>query len=366
MDQIAQRIRTVAVCATIAVAVPAGAADADSPISFTDQKKKTITLDKPVERVVTIPIPAASMFMAVDGGTKRLVGMHHLSETAIKDGILQKFFPESLKIPSNIVGKGFTFVPNVEELLALNPDIVFQWAHLGDDIVKPIENAGMRVAAIRIGKEAFTIKWLEIMGAMLGKTEKTKAMIQWRHDTRAALAKRTSTIKQDQRPRVLYFMNYLSKLRVAGGRSYNNFYINLAGGKNVAGDLGMFAVVSAEQIIRWDPEVILLNGFERKLSPKHVYDNKLLADVSAVKNKRVYKMPLGGYRWDPPNQESPLTWLWLSMVLHPGKLDWPLRKEMDEKYRFIYGQGLSDDDIDGVLRMKMNGTAANYQVFSRK
>lgn len=25
----------------------------------------------------------------------------------------------------------------------------------------------------------------------------------------------------------------------------------------------------------------------------------------AVKSKRVYKVPLGGYRWDPPSQESP-------------------------------------------------------------
>jgi len=55
-------------------------------------------------------------------------------------------------------------------------------------------------------------------------------------------------------------MNYLSELRVAGGKSYNNFYIDLAGGKNVANELGMFAVVGVEQILAWDPEVILLNG----------------------------------------------------------------------------------------------------------
>lgn len=339
---------------------------AQTAISFTDQKKKTITLTKPVERVVTIPIPAASMFMAVDGGTKRLVGMHHLSKTAIKGQILQKFYPDALKIPSNIVGKGFTFIPNIEELLSHNPDIVFQWAHLGDDIIKPIENAGMKVAAIRIGKEAFTVKWLQIMGAMLGKSKKTDTMIRWRTDTKAKIAKRTSKIPQAKRPRVLYFMNYLSKLRVAGGKSYNNFYINLAGGKNVAGDLAMFAVVSAEQIIAWDPEVILLNGFERKLSPKHVYDNPLLADVSAVKNKRVYKMPLGGYRWDPPNQESPLTWMWLSMLLHPNEISWPLRQEMDKQYQYIYGNGLSDGDIDKILKVKMNGSAANYNIFTRK
>ena len=180
------------------------------------------------------------------------------------------------------------------------------------------------------------------------------------------LKAKTDGIAAEKRPRVLYFMNYLSKLRVAGGKSYNNFYINLAGGKNVADGLGMFSVVSPEQIIAWDPEVILLNGFERKLTPADVYKNPLLAGVSAVKNKRVYKMPLGGYRWDPPNQESPLTWMWLSELLHPGKVDWNLAKTIDEKYRFIYGQGAGKEDVKKILRFDVNAAQAGYAGFGTR
>ena len=111
-------------------------------ISIIDQRDRTVTLDSEAKRVVTIPIPAASMFILVDGGTDRLVGMHQLSKTAIKDRILQRFYPNALAIPSNITGKGFSFVPNVEELLALEPDLVFQWGHLNDDIIDPLVNAG--------------------------------------------------------------------------------------------------------------------------------------------------------------------------------------------------------------------------------
>ncbi len=49
-------------------------------ISIVDQRDRTVTLTGEAKRVVTIPIPAASMFMAVDGGTDRLVGMHQLSK----------------------------------------------------------------------------------------------------------------------------------------------------------------------------------------------------------------------------------------------------------------------------------------------
>ena len=125
----------------------------------------------------------------------------------------------------------------------------------------------------------------------------------------------------------------------------------------------MFTEVGIEQIIAWDPEVILLNGFEAKLSPQDVYNNPLLADVSAVKNRRVYKMPLGGYRWDPPNQESPLTWLWLSMILHPEKFNWDMNARIKSNYQFMYGQDVSIDDIKNILRFDMNADAAHYDMF---
>lgn len=352
--------RLVASALAVVLGAQVGMAD---PVEFVDQRDRTVRLEDEAERVVTIPIPAASMFIAVDGGTDRLVGMHQLSKTAIKGHILERFYPDALSIPSNITGKGFSFVPNVEELLALEPDLVFQWGHLNDDIIDPLVNAGLNVALIKIGQEAFTRKWLEIMGEVTGKPDKAQAMIEWRDTVAAEVKAATDPIAEEDRPRTLYFMNFLSSLRVAGGKSYNNFYIDLAGGKNVAADLGMFVEVGIEQIIAWDPEVILLNGFEAKLSPQDVYDNPLLADVSAVKNRRVYKMPLGGYRWDPPNQESPLTWLWLSMILHPDKFDWDLSERINSNYEFIYGQGVTPDDVRNILRFDMNAEAANYTIF---
>lgn len=337
----------------------AGPAAADQ-IKFTDQRDRTVILEKEAERVVTIPIPAASVFIAVDGGTDRLAGMHQLSKTAIKGHILGRFFPDAVKIPSNITGKGFNFSPNIESLLALQPDLVFQWGHLNDDIIDPLINAGLNVALIRIGKEEFTRRWLKMMGAATGNEAKAARMIAWRDEVQSEIRAKTGKIAAGDRPRVLYFMNYLSSLRVAGGKSYNNFYIDLAGGKNAAAELGMFHEVSAEQIIAWDPEVILLNGFEHNLSPQNVYDNPLLADVSAVKNRRVYLMPLGGYRWDPPNQESPLTWLWLTSLLHPDLGGWNLAERIDKNYRFIYGQGVTEDDVRKILRFKANAAAPDY------
>lgn len=124
-----------------------------------------------------------------------------------------------------------------------------------------------------------------------------------------------------------------------------------------------FPQVSEEQIIAWDPQIILLNGFESELTPQDIYGNPKLADVSAVRDHRVYKIPLGGYRWDPPNQESPLMWKWLAMLFHPERFGWDLRNEIKENYLWIYGKVPTEEQIDGILRKTMNSEAAGYDRF---
>jgi iron complex transport system substrate-binding protein len=352
-----------AACALTLAAATSGAALADGGVQFKDQQGRAITLKKPAERVVTIPIPAASTFIAMDGSTGRLVGMHERSKWAIEDGILGKIFPKAKDIPSDLVGKGF--MPNVEAVLAVMPDLVFQWAHLGDEVVTPMTNAGLTVATFNYGTEELSQGWMSIMGTVLDRSKKAQALIDWHNAEQAALEKKMAGLPENERPRVLFFLRFLSELRVAGDGTYNDFYIGLAGGRNAAKEIKKFKVVNAEQVIAWDPEVILLTAHEHKSRPEDVYNNPVFAGLSAVKNRRVYKVPLGGYRWDPPNQESPLMWKWLTKIVHPGKIDDDLRAEMVEKYRFIYGHDLTDDEIDSILLLDINKAQANYAQFER-
>ena len=286
--------------------------------------------------------------------------MHPRSKSALEEGILREFYPEALSIPSDVVGDGF--MPNVETVLAADPDLVLQWGHLGVDVVQPLENAGLNTALLLYGTQEYLEGWIATFGAVLNREEKAQRIIDWHHQTRELIDERVATV--DERPRVLYFLRWLSSKTVAGSGTYNDYYINLAGGVNPAAELTRFPEVSEEQIIAWDPEVILLNGFEAELSPADVYANERLAEVSAVRNRRVYKVPLGGYRWDPPNQESPLMWKWLTTVFHPGVFDWDLRAEIGEAYEWIYGRVPTEEQIDGILRLEMNASAADYAVFA--
>ena len=274
--------------------------------------------------------------------------------------------PGALDIDTAVGSKG-GYVPNVEEMVRLNPDIVFQWGNKGAGIIDPIKNAGLTVALVKYGNQQALETMLNAFGAVSGHEEKASEIIDWHKETLAKLKKETDAIPEDEKPRVMFFIRALSSLKVAGENTYHSLCIDIAGGRNpAAAELTDYKDVNPEQVIAWDPEVIFLNNFEPELSPQDFYDNPLFADVSAIKNRRVYKAPLGGYRWDPPNQESPLMWKWLAMVFYPDKYKWELREELKQKYAFLYNYDISEDEIDSIFRIKMHEGSVHYDQFSRR
>ena len=327
-------------------------------LEVVDQKNRTIQFDNPVKRVVSIPIPAPSMFMAIDGYADKLVGVHQLTKTAMKGRFMGRLFPEVLQLPSDFVGGGFNFMPNVERVLSLKPDLVFQWGNYGDEIFDPLTNAGLNVAAIKIRNEQDTREWIRIMSTVLGKEDKALKMVNWREETMRAVKANSSKI--EKKKNILYFRLFRNNLQVAGKGTYNDFYINLVGGVNPAAGNKGFYNVTPEQVVAWNPDIVLMNGFEPKLSPKNYIEHPVFSVTDAAINKTVYSMPLGGYRWDPPNQESPLTWMWLGMLTDSDQHKYSLRDEIKRSYKMLYETNPSDQDLNEILKMKMNAGSKGY------
>ena len=170
----------------------------------------------------------------------------------------------------------------------------------------------------------------------------------------------TDGLRPDQRPGVLYLARYAPQLRASGAGTSFDDDIRLAGGRNVAAAIGNGQTINIEQLMAWAPDVILLNNFEPGLTPAMLYQDPLFADIPAVRNHRVYKIPAGGYLWDPPSQESPLYWQWLSQLLHPDRFDWPLRDHIAQAYTRLYGHVPDAADIDTVLHVRQNQGATGY------
>lgn len=327
--------------------------------TVTDLSGHTVKLSGAVRRVVTIPIPAASMMIAVHGGPEVLVGMNSDSMSAIKDSYLGEVYPELLSVSTDVAGSEFT--PSVESILELHPDVVIQWGDRSGGIVEPLVNAGLQVAQLTYGTQKELEQAVTLYGELLGQQDRSQRIVKGMRDRLHQLRTTVPDLGKS-RPSVLYLRGQSDELEVAGKASYNHSVTELAGGKNPAASLNTStATINTEQLLRWDPDIILLGNFGSD-TPSRWFSDSTLASLRAVRERRVFKVPLGGYRWDPPSQESPLMWQWLTGVVHetgaPG-----LRSEIVRQYQFLYDSEPSDSQLESILRVSDNAESRGYDKF---
>lgn len=334
---------------------------AGSAVAATDLTGELVELPHPARRVVTIPMPAASMIVAVNGGPDVLVGMNAASRTAIEGSFLGTAAPELLTVSTEVAGA--EFAPNVESVLALNPDVVIQWGDRGPGIVEPLRNAGLTVARLTYGTQQDLEGALTLYGELLGRQQRAETIVNGMRERLQRLrAELPAAGVGDVGPSVLYLRGAADGLHVGGGASYNHFVTELVGARNpAAGIEAEQATVDTEQLLSWNPDIVLLGNFGPAM-PADFYADPALAGLRAVRDRRVYKVPLGGYRWDPPSQESPLMWRWLAGLVHgtgaPG-----LRDEVVREYAFLYGAEPTVAQLDDILRSAANSGSRGYDDF---
>lgn len=374
--------RTTAAVATALVALLAvsacSARDADAvaeenadgtlaePITITDQRGVTHTFTEPIDSIVTTVIPAPSMITAIDQSYDKVDGVNESTVKRDTGSTFETMFPESV---TNVTVSGSDFVPNVEEIIAIDPDVVIQWADQGDaaTFIDPIEAAGYPVIGLEYGTQEDLETWITMFSTLLGQEDRGEQILETMHGTIDELA--AFSAKQPTKPKVLF-------LRAAGDGGYNAgmssseaympTWMTASGATNVGADVEYSTTnaTSVEQLLDWDPEILFISSMT-KLTPADVYADPALADLQAVKDKKVYAVPSGGFWWDPPSAESHLSMIWAAQLVHPESAEWDLRAEMKETYEFLYGYELSDDEIDQILRFDANEGAAGYDQFAR-
>ncbi|HEY8393385.1 MAG TPA: ABC transporter substrate-binding protein [Thermaerobacter sp.] len=304
-----------------------------------------------VNRIVLLPMPMPSVVFALDGSGRRIAGMHPTAMKAFKESVLRQFDPSlEQRASTAFVQEGF--VVNLEELLKLKPDVVIQWDSEKAEIEK-MERAGIPVLAIHLGKQDSLEGWFRMVGELLGREDRADALISYHQEEIAAVRARTRDLPQEKRPRVLFLYN--EQLRTIGSGHYYDEWMDAAGAVNVAAGYSGWVNVTMEEILAWNPDVILISNFT-ELMPENLYNNTIKGQdwsaVAAVKNRRVYKIPLVGYRWEPPSPESPLMMWWLGKLLHPERFrDIDVVAKVRDFYQRFYGVDLPQEEIERRLHV---------------
>ena len=323
--------------------------------TVTDLTGKKVTIKDNPSRIAIVPIPWASLTYVVDGDSSKIVGMHPSAKKAYEISMLKELAPNMKNANSVFVDNNFNI--NYEELALLKPDLVVVWDYQNDAIEK-LNKLKIPAVAIKYGTLEDVQQGIKLLGDILNKQEKAQKLINYHKDTNKYLASKSKKIENTKRKKILYLRD--SQLTVASGKSVNNIMIDMAGGVNVAKDIttGTWSKVTMEQIIKWNPDIIILSNFD-KILPEDIYNNKFegqdWSKISAVKNKKVFKAPIGIYRWDAPSAETPLMIKWIAKVANPELFnDYNIRKDIKDFYLEFFNYKLSDEQLNFILNSKVN------------
>lgn len=154
----------------------------------------------------------------------------------------------------------------------------------------------------------------------------------------------------ERAPRV-YYARGPNGLQTGMAGSINVESIERVGAVNVAAALGKggLAQVSMEQVLPWDPEVIIT------IDPNFyaaVWKDPLWQGVTAVRMKRVYLSPAVPFGWVdfPPSVNRVIGLHWLSWVLYPERRPADPASVVREFFSHFYHRTPEDAQIDALLR----------------
>lgn len=290
-------------------------------IEITDVTGRTVTLKKPAERVVLQWSGAGGPFFTISAlmgkdTPKVIAGM----DTSLQDyrADMWKHFttemPELAKIP--VVGTIGDKTFNAEQVVALNPDVIFIPVDLKDqyesDAKAKMDAAGIQTIYIDYHAEKLEShqKSIEAIGKALGKEERAAEINKFYTDRVTRVLDRVSKINK---PKPTVYLEVGMNGPEEFGNSFSSNYswgalATMAGGDVITKDaVKKSSPINPEFILEKNPDIIMIMGsywpkkptsmrlgFEatedssQELLKAFTTERQGWSDLKAVENKQVY------------------------------------------------------------------------------
>lgn len=263
-------------CGTATTPVPtqqpspaATAAAVVFPTTVTDFQNRSVTVPARPERIVSIG-PSITEFLFALGAGPRVVGADDFSDE-----------PAAAKQVEKVGG----IKVNFEKVVSLRPDLVLS-VKFSDGTIEKLVGAGLLVLVVDPQSVGEVSRTAILLGRAVGSDGEAMARdIQKRVDD-----VRTKVASAATKPRVYHEIDASdpTKIFTVGPGSYIHDLIDIAGGQNVAARApSAYPQLSAEEILRSDPEIIVLAAAEYSAKPDQVAARTGWSVITAVRNKNI-------------------------------------------------------------------------------
>lgn len=314
-------------------------------------RKVTVPAAEDIESVFsTGPVAAIFMYMVAPD---KLLGWNYELNDVEKSIILEKYHD----LPNFGMGDAI----NYEAVIAANPTIALNCGKINDAMVSDgdalSKSLGIPVIAVdnelNNSAEAF-----RFMGELLGVEDHAEELAEYSEKIFTDIAS-LADIPEDEKVSV-YFGNGEDSLETAPRGSQHAQILDAVNVTNVAdlelGD-GSRVQISAEQLLAWNPDVIVVNGEPKadksgNSAAEDILSNPDYASLKAVQDNKVYGTPNAPLSWvDRPAGPNRLIGMrWLSAVVYPEYIKCDVNEEIREFFNLFYHVDLSDEQLENVLK----------------
>lgn len=238
------------------------------PLTLKDQTGNQVQLDKEPQRIVSL-MPSNTELLFALGAGKQVVGVTD-----------QDNYPEEVKnLP-----KVSVYQVNPEQVLALKPDLVV--ANSGNEkaVLDQLRKMGIPVLVIDPNSTKEVYESIRILSMATNKLKNADQLVAKMEKQLREIYAKVVQIPEDKRAKVWIELD--GNLYTVGGDTFMNELIQLAGGKNVAQDLKGWPKVSPEQVVKWNPDVIIsLYGNAGEIKKREGWQS-----IHAIQEDRVYTL----------------------------------------------------------------------------
>lgn len=310
-------------------------------------------------REVEIPEKIETVFATDPRGTiflytltpEKMVGWNY----DLRDGE-KRFILEQYHDLPNLGGAGSQVI-NVEEILKVNPDILIHMEAVDENSIEEAEELTKQFEkpVILVDDNINNLDEIyELLGGVLGVEEKAEVLAKYSGETLRDVEEKSAQITDDMKVDV-YYAEGPAGLETEPAGAWHSEVLDMVGGNNIAetdisGDKGK-SEVSIEQILYWDPDLILSWDDERGGYYSEIFKDPSWKDIKAVKNGEVYEIPNKPFNWfdRPPSVNRILGLKWVGNLLYPDIYDYDMRDEVKEFYQEFYHYELTEEEIDELL-----------------
>ncbi len=225
------------------VATPVPSPTIPAPVTVTDSVGREVELPGGrLERIISLAPSATEILFAIGAGDW-LIGIDDFSN----------YPAETADIP-----KLGSFSPDLERIVALEPDLVVGSTITSNEVIEQIESLGIPVLVVGSLDIRGVADSIILLGEAVGKEETAQALAAELLDRIEAVVVAVAGV---ERPRIFYEIDASDPNRpfTIGPGFFVDNLVTLAGAENVFADADSpFPQVGLEAVIARDPEIIIL------------------------------------------------------------------------------------------------------------